>query len=86
MIDEEMTDGQNIAMALYAVAKAIGRLGFDGPVSEPGAIEGHTMMLRDTIAPMIAEAIRDGMESIADALVQPGVRGKPAVTDDEEGE
>jgi len=69
LIDEDMTDGQNIAMALYAVAQAIEKLGFNGNDGKgPGAIEGHTMMLRDAIAPLIADAIQGGLERIAEAI------------------
>ena len=58
-------DGQYaVAAALFQMAKAINDLGF-GTAYHPGAIEGHTMKMMESISELsssiesIAEAIKD---------------------------
>ncbi len=76
LIDDDLTDLQNVALALHRVAMAIQELGMgrDGQRS-PGAFEGHTMMLRDKIAPMLADAIEQGFQRLAEA-VEDTAKGK----------
>lgn len=67
--DEERSENENLCRALYAIADALRDLGFGADRNRgPGAFEGHTMMLRDEIAPAIATAIKDGLEQVAEAI------------------
>ena len=67
--DDEASETENLCEALYAIADALRDLGFGANRSSgPGAIEGHSMMLRDEIAPSIAQAIGDGLKEIAQAI------------------
>jgi hypothetical protein len=60
----------NVVDALESIARALRQLGFYGPGDNPGAIEGHSMMLRDGAARIseslggIASAITDLAEAI----------------------
>jgi hypothetical protein len=69
-IDPELSDGLNIALALHRVADALFDLGFGlgRGGKDPGAFEGHTMMMRDQIAPLIADALEGGLSQIAQAI------------------
>ncbi len=67
--DEELSDSENLCNALHAIAYALRDLGFGGNrTNGPGAIEGHTMMLRDEIVPLISDALEKGLAQIADAV------------------
>lgn len=69
--DPEASDTENLCNALYAIASALRQLGFgenrSGPHG-PGAMEGHTMMLRDEIIPALSSSIENGLAQIADAI------------------
>lgn len=73
--DPEVSDTENLCNALYAIARALGQLGFgenrSGPHG-PGAIEGHTMLMRDEIVPALSSAIEQGLSEIAGAIERHG--------------
>lgn len=75
--DPEASDTENLCNALYAIAGALSQLGFgenrSGPHG-PGAIEGHTMLLRDEIVPALSSAIEGGFERLADAIESHGAK------------
>lgn len=67
--DPDVSDNENLCQALYAIASALRDLGFGADRHRgPGAIEGHSMMMRDHVAPKIAEAIVEGLRDVASAL------------------
>ncbi len=65
--DPEAEAIDNIATGLHRIADALYSLG-NGNVNGAGAIEGHSICLRDEVAPLIAEALSEGLQAIAQAV------------------
>jgi hypothetical protein len=75
--DPEKSDTENLCDALESVAYALDQLGFgrgSSGTGGPGAIEGHTMMMRDKIVPQICQAIESGFERLAEAIESRGAK------------
>jgi hypothetical protein len=73
--NEEASENENLCDALYAIANALRQLGFGrhgGDAYGPGAIEGHTMLMRDEIVPALSSAIEQGLSEIAGAIERHG--------------
>jgi hypothetical protein len=58
-----MTDNEELAQAGFEIAKALDRLGLNGAATNMGAIESHSVVLKES-----AEIIANAIDNLAEAI------------------